>query len=284
MPLLLDQALPRPVQLRVEVRSLLWLAIGSLPALLTAFVIAAWIIDHRTSLLQQHGIPAQGVIEALTGRIIDGKPFSGGRAYYRFTVPTLPGAPLEVHSGWSSVTEAQRDHLSPGSAVLVLYVPREPGVSCLGISLDAMSRSSYGLPGVLACLLGAGMFAAGTGFVWRYSRECRLLQWGCATSAMVLTVRAVARGRRFVHQANFEYRDAAGTVHAGLADRVGSTSQHVAGVDRRCYAGGDIATALYDPAHPHRADLYPMRLLIVTPMPSTVGRSTPLPIPQGDRS
>ena len=92
---------------------------------------------------------------------------------------------------------------------------------------------------------------------------------GQPVPATVLSVRTLGSAKSSDTQASFRFQDANGTTRQGLAHHVGKGGPQSDDQARGGYVVGEVATALYDPARPTRADLYPLGMLtLVEDVPS----------------
>ena len=258
-----SQPLPRKVQLRQNVIYGLWFTSSGLLILLAFTVLLGFLVGHRMSQLSANGMHVQGTVLAL--RVIHGKGGPGYQVKYRFTDPAPPDPIEAIQSRLAFVSEAQFQNLRIGSPVEVVFLPRRPDISVLKMNLLAEAPDPW-MPIKMAIVVITtfamiGMFV----FAWFYWRERRLLQRGQVTSAKVTYVWTEGRGRSAVTCACFEFADLAGNLRQGFARDVGKANQRAVGPSTRNFAVGDTATALYNPLNPFRADLYPLRLLLLAP-------------------
>ena len=265
----LEQSVPRRVRIRQDVFYTAWLIVAGFVAVVAFVTLPSFVAAHRASLLLDHGVVIHGTVRSLTvGRARRPPTY---RVDYDFTDPLPPNSGERVQSGRGFVTDQQFLRLSVGSVVDVVFLPLRPDTSMLLTSLARPSDNTWQSLGIGAAAIAVFPVIGGMIMGWLYWRDRRLLRWGRCTTATVTSVLTIPkqkmpnRGRFLMVKATFEFRDSTGKIRRVWISNVGRTTQKAVGASTRSFAAGDIATVLYDPTNPARADLYPLRVLALAP-------------------
>ena len=190
--------------------------------------------DHR---LKQEGQETDAIVRGkwtVSGRS------TGYKVAYEFSAggQTLRGESQIPHSRWQG--------LSAGSHIPVKYVPSEPTINRASAAFEQVALLPYWVP------LAAFLF-----WIWmvylavsQIRKEKRLLKYGQAAAGIITnTPKRVFRGPpRYGYVIQYEFQLPDGPSIKGKTQR------------DAWYQAGRPVCVLYDPRHPRRNSIYPLRL------------------------
>ena len=234
----LGRSAPREVRLTAQ-----GIAVLVLGVLLLAGAVAAGLglggMATRQSgerrLLREQGVEAPGVVTRLRRT---GGEHPELRVYYRFT------SRGETYTGRANAPRRLWDKMKEGSELPIRFLPADPAVN----NPAGWGRSV--LPIWAAVLCAATLALAGCLVMLKIRREVHLLSEGRAAPAVVTRLKKIHYEHQHGTEVFYEFLLLNGSATTGKYGPV-----------RRPPAVGATLSVVYDPDHPRRSALYPLRLV-----------------------
>jgi len=259
LPRELDQPLPRRVELNGVMKgagtvlTIVWLGLFGFLAM------SVYASAHKAEILRSRGVATEAQVTSL--HIEKSRNSQAFYVDYQFS-PASPTMRQDVRHAVDPTDEADYRALRIGQSVPILYDPTNLGLSDLNfrdrIHREDPFRTFYGLTAAFGVFMGVSYAICFLVFLKFYSSERRLLRYGRAAAATIVTQRQSGIGRRPATVVTYQFTDADGKVIEDTRKNLPGTAQLKQPGFKQYLAGIlDNPTVLYDPDHSEKNMLYP---------------------------